>query len=104
MRPVRIVLSALGIAIGIATMIAVVGISASSKAQLMRQLDALGTNILVATPGESMFAGQDVKLPKDAPGMVGRIDGVQQVGATGDVARSVRRPRRSRRRRRAASR
>ncbi|MFJ8645961.1 ABC transporter permease [Streptomyces sp. NPDC093546] len=90
-RPVRIVLSALGIAIGIATMIAVVGISASSKAQLMRQLDALGTNMLVATPGESMFAGQEVKLPKDAPGMVGRIDGVEHVGATGDVARSVRR-------------
>ncbi|MFF8832440.1 ABC transporter permease [Streptomyces sp. NPDC015131] len=90
-RPVRIVLSALGIAIGIATMIAVVGISASSKEQLMRQLDALGTNLLVATPGESMFAGQDVKLPKEAPGMVGRIDGVRQVGATGDLAESVRR-------------
>jgi putative ABC transport system permease protein len=90
-RPVRIVLSALGIAIGIATMIAVVGISASSQAQLMRQLDKLGTNMLVATPGESMFAGQAVKLPRDAPGMVGRIDGVEHVGATGDVARSVRR-------------
>ncbi|MFF0745154.1 ABC transporter permease [Streptomyces sp. NPDC004111] len=90
-RPVRIVLSALGIAIGIATMIAVVGISASSQAQLLRQLDELGTNMLVAKPGESMFTGQDVKLPKESPGMVGRIDGVEQVGATGDVARSVRR-------------
>ncbi|MFC0850107.1 ABC transporter permease [Streptomyces noboritoensis] len=90
-RPVRVVLSALGIAIGIATMIAVVGISASSQAQLMRQLDALGTNMLVAKPGESMFSGQEVKLPKDAPGMVGRIDGVQEVGATGDLKQSVRR-------------
>ncbi|MFD3516841.1 ABC transporter permease [Streptomyces sp. NPDC058657] len=90
-RPVRIVLSALGIAIGIATMIAVVGISASSQAQLLRQLDRLGTNLLVATPGDSMFSGQEVKLPKDAVGMTGRVDGVEQVGATGDVARSVRR-------------
>ncbi|GGP44961.1 ABC transporter permease [Streptomyces melanogenes] len=90
-RPVRVVLSALGIAIGIATMIAVVGISASSQAQLMRQLDALGTNMLVAKPGEGMFSGQEVKLPKDAPGMVGRIDGVQEVGATGDLKQSVRR-------------
>ncbi|WP_406345808.1 ABC transporter permease [Streptomyces sp. NBC_00648] len=90
-RPVRVVLSALGIAIGIATMIAVVGISASSQAQLMRQLDALGTNMLVAKPGESMFSGQEVKLPKAAPGMVGRIDGVQEVGATGDLKQSVRR-------------
>ncbi|GAA0585622.1 ABC transporter permease [Streptomyces crystallinus] len=90
-RPVRVVLSALGIAIGIATMIAVVGISASSQAQLMRRLDALGTNMLVAKPGESMFSGQQVKLPKDAPGMVGRIAGVREVGATGDLKQSVRR-------------
>ncbi|MBD0746821.1 ABC transporter permease [Streptomyces sp. CBMA152] len=90
-RPVRVVLSALGIAIGIATMIAVVGISASSQAQLMRQLDALGTNMLVAKPGEGMFSGQQVKLPKDAPGMVGRIDGVEEVGASGDLKQSVRR-------------
>ncbi|WP_369381958.1 ABC transporter permease [Streptomyces sp. cg36] len=90
-RPVRVVLSALGIAIGIATMIAVVGISSSSQAQLLRQLDALGTNMLVVKPGEGVFSGQEVKLPKDAPGMVGRIDGVEEVGATGDVKRSVRR-------------
>ncbi|WP_411143332.1 ABC transporter permease [Streptomyces sp. x-80] len=89
-RPMRVVLSALGIAIGIATMIAVVGISASSKAQLLEKLDALGTNMLVASPGQGMF-GEEVKLPKEAPGMVGRIDGVQQVGATGDLPQAVRR-------------
>lgn len=49
-RPMRVVLSALGIAIGIATMISVVGISASSQAQLLRELDKLGTNLLVASP------------------------------------------------------
>lgn len=91
-RPLRVVLSALGIAIGIATMIAVVGISASSQAQLLRQLDALGTNMLVAKPGKGMFSGQEVKLPKDAVGMVGRIEGVEKAGATGDLPRrSVRR-------------
>ncbi|MCX4985703.1 ABC transporter permease [Streptomyces sp. NBC_00572] len=90
-RPVRVVLSALGIAIGIATMIAVVGISASSQAQLLRQLDALGTNMLVAKPGEGMFSGQEVKLPKDAVGMVGRIAGVEEAAGTGDLKSSVRR-------------
>ncbi|MFF5922145.1 ABC transporter permease [Streptomyces flavochromogenes] len=90
-RPVRVVLSALGIAIGIATMIAVVGISASSQAQLLRQLDALGTNMLVAKPGEGMFSGQEVKLPKDAVGMVGRIAGVEKAAGTGDLTSSVRR-------------
>ncbi|MFE0187175.1 ABC transporter permease [Streptomyces sp. NPDC059008] len=89
-RPLRVVLSALGIALGIATMIAVVGISASSKAQLLAKLDALGTNMLVATPGQDMFGGE-VKLPKRAPGMVGRIAGVERVGATGDLSSSVRR-------------
>ncbi|MFD9817807.1 ABC transporter permease [Streptomyces violascens] len=90
-RPLRVVLSALGIAIGIATMIAVVGISASSKAQLLQTLHKLGTNMLVASPGDQMFAGDDVKLPKDATGMVGRIPGVRDVGATGDLKESVRR-------------
>lgn len=90
-RPMRVVLSALGIAIGIATMISVVGISASSQAQLLRELDKLGTNLLVASPGESMFAGEDVKLPEESVGMVGRIDGVREVGATADLDASARR-------------
>ncbi|MCY0916866.1 ABC transporter permease [Streptomyces sp. H27-G5] len=90
-RPMRVFLSALGIAIGIATMIAVVGISSSSQAKLLRELDKLGTNMLVVTPGQSMFSGQDTKLPKDAPGMIARIEGVESVGTTGDVKESVRR-------------
>ncbi|MEU9146255.1 ABC transporter permease [Streptomyces sp. NPDC048349] len=90
-RPMRVFLSALGIAIGIATMIAVVGISSSSQAKLLRELDRLGTNMLVATPGQGMFSGQDTTLPKDAPGMIARIQGVESVGTTGDVAESVRR-------------
>ncbi|MFG2919671.1 ABC transporter permease [Kitasatospora sp. NPDC048298] len=89
-RPLRVVLSALGIAIGIATMIAVVGISSSSKAQLLRQLDQLGTNLLVASPGQGLF-GEKVKLPKESVGMLSRVPGVEQVGATGDLAQSVRR-------------
>ncbi|KJY18290.1 MULTISPECIES: ABC transporter permease [unclassified Streptomyces] len=90
-RPMRVFLSALGIAIGIATMIAVVGISSSSQAKLLRELDRLGTNMLVAMPGQGMFSGQDTTLPKEAPGMISRIAGVESVGTTGDVAESVRR-------------
>ncbi|MGW0395787.1 ABC transporter permease [Streptomyces sp. NPDC003042] len=90
-RPMRVFLSALGIAIGIATMIAVVGISSSSQAKLLRELDKLGTNMLVVTPGQSMFTGHDTTLPQGAPGMISRIDGVESVGTTGDVAQSVRR-------------
>ncbi|MEN8649279.1 ABC transporter permease [Streptomyces sp. 21So2-11] len=90
-RPMRVILSALGIAIGIATMISVVGISASSKAQLMERLDKLGTNMLVATPGQGMFSGEDVKLPKGSLGMLGRIEGIEEAAATGDIKEAVRR-------------
>ena len=45
-RPARATLSALGVALGIATMVAVLGISSSSRAQLVAQIDALGTNLL----------------------------------------------------------
>lgn len=56
-RPLRVVLSALGIAIGIAAMVAVVGTSTSSRAQLNRLLDSLGTNLLTAGPGLTLFWG-----------------------------------------------
>ncbi|WP_053763441.1 MULTISPECIES: ABC transporter permease [Streptomyces] len=84
-RPMRVVLSALGIAIGIATMIAVVGISATGQAALMRELDRLGTNMLVVRPGQSFVPGEDVKLPESAVRTVGAIDGVEQVGALGGL-------------------
>jgi putative ABC transport system permease protein len=81
----RVVLSALGIAIGIAAMAAVVGISTSSRAQLNRLLDALGTNLLTAGPGSTLF-GEQATLPNDAVAMVGRIRAVESVSATGKIA------------------
>lgn len=83
-RPARAVLSALGIAIGIAAMIAVVGISSSSQAQLAATLDRLGTNLLTAAPGQSFF-GEDTPLPFEAAGIVGRIGGVDRTAATGTI-------------------
>ncbi|GIF00337.1 ABC transporter permease [Paractinoplanes rishiriensis] len=84
-RPLRAVLSALGIAIGIAAMTAVVGISASSRADLDRELEALGTNLLTVTPGESMF-GQESTLPDTSVGMIRRIGPVLSATATGVVS------------------
>lgn len=83
-RPTRAILSALGIAIGIAAMIAVVGISSSSQARLNQQLESLGTNLLRVSAGKSMF-GQDAKLPPNAVAKVGQIEGVQQVGSTASL-------------------
>ncbi|MBG0567695.1 ABC transporter permease [Actinoplanes aureus] len=83
-RPLRAVLSALGIAIGIAAMVSVVGISTSSRASLDRTLAALGTNMLTVSPGNTMF-GDTATLPDEALGMIERIGPVTSATATGKV-------------------
>jgi len=84
-RPLRAVLAALGIAIGIAAMTAVVGISASSQAELQRTLDRLGTNLLTVGPGNKLFADEPATLPVDSVSMVRRIGPVTSASATGRV-------------------
>jgi len=86
-RPLRVVLSALGIAIGIAAMVAVVGISSSSQANLERALAAMGTNMLSITPGDSL-SGDEATLPDDALGMIKRIGPVTAASATGSVPKT----------------
>lgn len=87
-RPARSILSALGIALGIATMVAVLGISASSRAQLVAEIDALGTNLLTVTPGQA-FGGPAATLPVTAPAMIARIGPVIDDAAIGEVAASI---------------
>ena len=89
-RRLRAGLSALGIAIGIASMVSVLGISASSKADLIATLDRLGTNLLTVAPGQSIF-GEESKLPEEAAKMIGRIDAVERVAAIASVDATVRR-------------
>jgi putative ABC transport system permease protein len=84
-RPLRAFLSALGIAIGIAAMTAVVGISASSRADLDAKLAALGTNLLTVGPGDTMF-GESATLPDESVSMIARIGPVTEVAATGTVS------------------
>jgi putative ABC transport system permease protein len=79
-RTGRSTLTAIGIAIGIAAIVAVFGISASSRADLLAQIDALGTNLLVVEAGNTLF-GEESKLPIDSPAMVRRINPV--LDATG---------------------
>lgn len=89
-RPGRSVLTALGIAIGIAAIVAVVGISASGRADLLAQLDRLGTNLLRVGPGQGILGGP-AELPDDAVPMVARVGPVQAVSSAGLVDASVRR-------------
>lgn len=80
-RPMRAVLSSLGIAIGIAAMVAVIGISTSSQALVQDKLAELGTNMLTVTGGADLM-GQEVPLPKGAVAQVRRVPGVLHVGST----------------------
>jgi putative ABC transport system permease protein len=84
-RPARAMLSALGIALGIAAMVAMVGVSSSSREQLNRQLAALGTNLLTVAPGQTLD-GRAATLPTDAEAMIARVGPVTAVAATGTVA------------------
>ena len=84
-RRARAALSALGVAIGIASMVAVLGISESSRADLMAQLDQLGTNLLRVSPGQS-FTGEEPELPESAAAMIRRIDGVEATASAKVIA------------------
>jgi putative ABC transport system permease protein len=87
-RRLRAGLSALGIAIGVAAIVAVLGLSASSQAGLLAEIDRLGTNLLTVTNGQNLL-GQPAELPKVAPAMVARIGPVTQVAYTGATGVSV---------------
>jgi putative ABC transport system permease protein len=83
-RRLRAGLSALGIAIGIAAIVAVLGITRSSQAELLAQIDRLGTDLLTVVNGRSI-QGQEAELPTRASGMLGRIDGVRRVAPTAQL-------------------
>ncbi|MGH1490617.1 MAG: ABC transporter permease [Acidimicrobiales bacterium] len=77
-RKTRTALSALGITIGIAAMVGVLGISESSRAELRNQIAALGTNLLTVTPTGG-FGGGDGTLPAEAAAKVSRVGPVERV-------------------------
>jgi putative ABC transport system permease protein len=81
-RPLRAALSALGIAIGTAAIVAILGLSASSQAGLLAEIDRLGTNLLTVEAGQSV-TGQDATLPVEAPGRITLLDNVQVLAHTG---------------------
>jgi putative ABC transport system permease protein len=75
-RRLRASLSALGIAIGIGAMVAVVGVSASAQANLLAEIDALGTNLLTVAPGQT-FLGNNEVLPVTSVPMIDHMQHVE---------------------------
>jgi putative ABC transport system permease protein len=89
-RRLRAALSALGIAIGIASMVAVLGLSASSRSGLLDQLDRLGTNLLTAAPGQTL-GGDTATLPRRTRRVLSHLGGVEQVASVQALTATVRR-------------
>ncbi|GAA3131659.1 ABC transporter permease [Streptosporangium carneum] len=87
-RPTRVVLSALGIALGVATVIAVMGVASSSRAGLQRELDSLGTDMLTVAPGDRLLGGR-AELPKKAEAMIRAVGPVRMTGQTGDTGAPI---------------
>jgi putative ABC transport system permease protein len=87
-RKLRAGLSALGIAIGVAAIVAVLGLAASSTSALLAEISQLGTNLLTVTDGQT-FTGATAELPVAAPGMIGRLPGVSAVQDTGAISASA---------------
>ncbi|MCU0281039.1 MAG: ABC transporter permease [Acidimicrobiia bacterium] len=87
-RKLRAGLSALGIMIGLASLVAVLGLSESSKSDLLAQIDRLGTNLLVVQAGQGIGLGS-AELPDTASAMVSRIGPVEEVSAAGTLDANV---------------
>ena len=87
-RKLRAGLSAVGIAIGVAAIVAVLGLSSSASAGLLNEISHLGTNLLVVENGQTITGGT-AELPKAAPAMIARITPVTQVQETGSVNGNV---------------
>ena len=88
-RKLRATLSALGIAMGVAAIVAVLGLSSSSAAGLNAEIAALGTNLLTVQNAGQSLTGQPAELPAAAPGMISRLSGVYAVQATGSTIASA---------------
>jgi putative ABC transport system permease protein len=92
-RRLRAALSVLGISIGIASIVTVLGISGSTQANLLGEIDALGTNLLTAAPGQQVLGGSGQLYPgavpkiADVPG-VRSAAGVYQVPNTAPLRTS----------------
>ena len=89
-RKGRAALTSIGIGIGIAAIVAVTGISASGRADLLATLESLGTNLIKASPQAGFFGTQE-KLPDGVVGMVERIGPVEEVTSTTQTDLIVRR-------------
>jgi ABC-type lipoprotein release transport system permease subunit len=83
-RRLRAALSGLGVAIGISAIVGVLGVTRSSQAHLLTQIDQLGTNLLTVANGRDL-GGDEKELPVTAAPMISRIGGVLRSAPTAQL-------------------
>ncbi len=84
-RPARTALSVLGVAIGIAALVAVLGVTRSSQADVLARIDRLGTNLLTVVNGRTI-SGDETELPAAAAGSIARTEGVLATAPTAELS------------------
>ena len=87
-RRVRAALSVLGITIGVAALVGILGLSQSGSADLLEELDALGTNLLTVEAADG-FRSQQANLSPEAAAMISRIAPVYEVSAITKISGGV---------------
>lgn len=90
-RPLRTVLAALGISIGIATMLVVIGIPASSQQAVVDELASLGPNLLKAQAMPDQIKNVEAGMPPEAVVMAGRIAPLETATGVANIHQEVRR-------------
>ncbi|MDQ4096672.1 MAG: ABC transporter permease, partial [Actinomycetota bacterium] len=86
-RPGRAVLTALGTVLGVAALVATLGLSKTAGNQIVGRFDELAATDIVVTPkaGRAGAPGASDVIPWDAEDRVARLNGVKAVGTLSDV-------------------
>jgi putative ABC transport system permease protein len=87
-RPLRTALTSLGTVLGIASLVATIGISRTAGAQIVARFDALAATYVVAEPRSDNFGSSAPKtssIPWDAQARIERLNGVIAAGTLSDV-------------------
>jgi len=89
-RKVRTLLIMLGPILGVAAIVAAIGINESSKGYLKAKLQELGTDLIVANAQDAIGGfGQSPRIPAEAVGRVSRLPDVTSVTGTLQIANIV---------------
>jgi len=83
-RRLRALLSGLGIAIGIAAIVSVLGVTRSSQSDLLAEIEQLGTDLLTVASAQATDT-QEFELPPAAAPMIRQVPGVRAVAPTARV-------------------